>query len=267
MTRPRYTHGYHESVQRSHRRRTVANSAAYLRPHLTSGQRLLDVGSGPGTITAELAGLVSPGEVVALEHTDAAAQLTRDELDRRQVTNACVLVGDVHDLAFADDEFDVVHAHQVLQHVAQPVRALREMARVARPGGLVAVRDSDYGGFTWHPDIPGLRRWRELYADLARANGGEPDAGRRLLSWAREAGLPDVTAGASTWCFAGPTDRDWWGGLWADRVRSSALADQLLDTGRASRADLDELAVAWVEWAAAPDGWFSVLHGELIART
>jgi len=49
----RYTHGHAESVLRSHRTRTAANSAAYLLPHLAAGQRLLDVGSGPGSINVE----------------------------------------------------------------------------------------------------------------------------------------------------------------------------------------------------------------------
>ena len=51
----RYTHGHHESVLRSHNWRTIANSAAYLAPQLVGGSRVLDVGCGPGTITAEMA--------------------------------------------------------------------------------------------------------------------------------------------------------------------------------------------------------------------
>ena len=167
-----YTHGHAEAVLRSHRWRTAANSAAYLLPRLHDGQRLLDVGSGPGTITADLARLVR--EVVALEVDDDAAALTRAELDRQGVTNATVVVGDVHalDVDALGGAFDVVHAHQVLQHVADPVRALREMLRVTRPGGIVAARDSDYGHFSWHPASAGLDRWLELYDAAARANGG-----------------------------------------------------------------------------------------------
>lgn len=257
----RYTHGHAESVLRSHRSRTAANSAAYLVPHLRPGQRLLDVGSGPGTITADLARLVAPGQVVAVEVDEHAAALTR-----QGAPGVDVRVADVHALPFADGEFDVVHAHQVLQHLADPVQALREMARVTRPGGLVAARDSDYGSFAWWPTLPGLDRWLELYEAAARANGGEPDAGRRLLSWAHAAGLAHVTATSSTWCYATPESRAWWGGMWADRVVGSALADQLLREGRATRAELDDIAAAWRAWAADPDGWFSVHHGEVLCR-
>lgn len=265
-TQQRYTHGHAESVLRSHRWRTAANSAAYLLPHLATGDRLLDVGSGPGTITADLAERVSPGRVTALEVTDEAADLTRAELDRRAIEHATVKVGDVHALPFGDGTFDVVHAHQVLQHVADPVLALREMARVTRPGGLVAVRDSDYHGFVWSPESPAIDRWLELYDAAARRNGGEPDAGRMLLGWALDAGLTDVTATSSTWCFADIDDRAWWGGLWADRITSTALADQLLAEGLSTRGELAEIADGWRAWAAEPSGWFSVLHGELLIR-
>ena len=117
------------------------------------------------------------------------------------------MVADVHALPFPDRSFDVVHAHQVLQHVADPVRALREMRRVCRPGGTVAARDADYAGFTWYPRLPELDRWLELYRRAARANGGEPDAGSRLPAWSRAAGLEAAEYSASTWCFAEPDTR------------------------------------------------------------
>jgi len=260
-----YTHGHHESVLRSHRWRTAENSAGYLLPVLRPGLTVLDVGSGPGTITADLATLVAPGRVTALETGPGPLALTRAEIERRGLTTVDFTVGDVHALGFPDASFDVVHAHQVLQHVADPVGALREMRRVCRPDGYVAVRDSDYAAFTWYPEIPELTDWLGLYQRLARANGGEPDAGRRLLSWARAAGYRDVTATSSTWCFANEADRAWWGSLWADRLRLSAFGEQAL-AGGVSRADLERLAAGWLAWAAAPDGWLSILHGEILAR-
>jgi SAM-dependent methyltransferase len=173
-------------------------------------------------------------------------------------------VGDVHGLKLPSQSFDVVHAHQVLQHVGDPVAALREMMRVCRPGGVVAIRDGDYGAFTWYPELPRLERWRALYRAAARANGGEPDAGRHLLAWAHAAGAKNIAASSSTWCYADPESRQEWGGMWAERITGSAITEQLLTSGLASPSDIEEIADAWREWAAHADGWISILHGELL---
>ncbi|MFK4852255.1 class I SAM-dependent methyltransferase [Microbacterium sp. ZW T6_19] len=259
-----YTHGHHESVLRSHSVRDISNSAEYLRPHLTGSTRLLDVGAGPGSITLDFASVVA--HVTATEIDENALSLSRGLAESRRATNIDFSVEDVHALSFADDSFDVVHAHQVLQHVGDPVQALREMRRVAVPGGVVAARDADYAGFIWFPVLPELDRWLDLYRRAARANGGEPDAGRRLLSWARAAGFDDVTVTASTWCYATPEERSWWGGMWADRILESALTRQLLDSRMASEAELRDISDAWKRWADDGDGWFLVPHGEIIAR-
>lgn len=258
-----YTHGHAEAVLRSHRWRTAENSAAYLLPHLRPGQSLLDVGCGPATLTADLADRVAPGRVVALERTQEALDAAREELTRRGAPVELV-AGDVCSLELPDDSFDVVHAHQVLQHVGDPVQALREMRRVCAPGGVVAVRDSDYAGFVWYPQLPELDEWLALYSRVARSNGGEPDAGRRLGAWAREAGFAEVVTTSSTWCFTTDEDRAWWGGMWADRILRSALADQAVAQGFASRSDLERISDGWRQWAGSQDGFLSLLHAEVL---
>src|SRR5665811_2195218 len=116
MTTDVYTHGHHESVLRSHSWRTAANSAAYLLPHLRPGQRLLDVGCGPGTITTGLAERVSPGEVVAIDIVPEVLEQARAHAAERGV-QVTFETGDVYALGFDDGVLDVVHAHQVLQHL------------------------------------------------------------------------------------------------------------------------------------------------------
>lgn len=261
---PTYTHGHHESVLRSHRSRTIENSAGYLVPYLEAADSLLDVGCGPGTITADFARRV--GSVTAVEQTDDALALARAEIASQGLSNVAFATGDVHALDFADDTFDVVHAHQVLQHVAEPVRALREMGRVCKPGGVVAARDSDYAAFTWYPELPELDEWLALYQRAARANGGEPDAGRRLLAWAHAAGFDDVTATASTWCYTTAATREWWGGMWADRIVDSQIAAQATRDGLATTDDLQRMADGWRRWAADADGFFVLVHGEIVCR-
>ncbi|MFJ4044331.1 class I SAM-dependent methyltransferase [Microbacterium sp. NPDC089987] len=259
-----YTHGHHDSVLRSHNTRSIANSAAYLEPHLAPEAHLLDIGAGPGTITVDFAGRV--GRVTATEISGDALALSRGLAAERGVENIDFSVEDVHALSFADDTFDIVHAHQVLQHVDDPVQALREMRRVTKPGGIVAARDADYSGFIWFPLLPELDEWLRLYREAARRNGGEPDAGRRLLSWARAAGFTDITATASTWCYATTEERRWWGGMWADRILQSALAVQLERDGLATGAQLQQISDAWRAWASDGDGWYVVPHGEILCR-
>jgi len=265
-TEETYLHGHHDSVLRSHRWRTAENSAGYLLPRLQRADRVLDVGCGPGTITVDLAARVPEGEVVGIDAAGDVLEAARREAGRQGRVNVRFETGDVYHLRFSDAAFDVVHAHQVLQHLGDPVAALAEMRRVCRPGGLVAARDGDYGGMFWFPDDPELSEWRTLYQQVARAVGGEPDAGRQLLSWALAAGFADVEPSASAWCYAAPADRAWWGSLWAERLTESPFGDRAVEHGLATRQDLERLAAAWLRWAASDDGWFLIPHGEILCR-
>lgn len=265
MPEDRYTHGHHDAVLRSHRFRTAENSASYLLPHLEVGLRVLDVGCGPGTLTADLAQQVAPAELVAIDRAEGVLEEARSVCLERGITNVTIEVGDVYGLAHDDDSFDVVHAHQVLQHLSDPAAALREMRRVTKPGGLVAARDADYAAMTWYPADPRLDQWMDVYRAVARSNDAEPDAARHLLAWANAAGFSTVESTASVWCFADPETRHWWGDLWAERMTGSAVAEQALAQGLASDDDLAGIAAAFRQWLEHPDGWFSVLHGEILA--
>ena len=263
---PRYTHGHHDSVLRSHRWRTAVNSCAYLLPHLRAGQRLLDLGCGPGTITADLAALVAPGTVVAVDAAAGILDEARSTVGASGSRNVVFEQADALALPYPDGHFDVVHAHQVLQHLPDPVADLREMRRVCRPGGVVAARDGDYGGFVWTPPDPVLDRWLELYLAVARTNGGEPLGGRNLLAWASQAGFEDVTASSSTWIYATADERRWWGASWAERATSSGFAESVREHRLATDDDLAAIADAWRRWAAAGTGWIVIPNGEVICR-
>jgi SAM-dependent methyltransferase len=253
-----YTHGHQAPVLRSHRWRTAENSAGYLLGALRPGDRLLDVGCGPGTITLDLGRLVAPGEVLGIDPSpDVIAQAS--EL---ATANVRFEVGDVFEL---EGQYDVVHAHQVLQHLSDPIGALGAMRTLTRPGGIVAIRDADYEAMTWYPSDPRLDRWLALYRVVARRNGGEPDAGRFLVAWAHAAGFSEVRASASAWCFADPEDRAWWSETWAARVSDSTLSQRVMELALADQAELDDLAAGWRAWAAHDDAWFAVLHGEVLA--
>ena len=263
-----YTHGHHESVLRSHRWRSAENSAGFLLPHLREGMSVLDVGCGPATVTVDLAERVVDGRVVGVDASAAVLDSARELATQRGTANITFQQANAYELPFADGTFDVVYAHQLLQHLSDPVAALREMKRVAKPGGLVAVRDADYAAMTWYPESPGLTEWNTLYHEVTHAYGFEADAGRRLFAWVQDAGFDpaQIVPSASIWCYATPADRTWWGGLWAERCVASNFAVQAKESALADDVALEQLAQDWLRWAEEPAGWFAVLNGEVLAR-
>lgn len=262
----RYTHGHHESVLRSHSWRTVENSSAYLIPHLTPGVHVLDVGSGPGTITLDIARLVAPGSVVGIDLSEKAGDKARALAADTGISNVHFALDDVYSLESEDNAFDVVHIHQVLQHLNNPIAALREVRRVLKPGGVLGVREVDYGGTIWAPPLPGLSRWYRTYDAVHRMNGGDPDAGRSLKRWVMDAGFDNIDSTASIWCFSSDADREWWGTSWAERATESDFAVTAIESGLATADDLRKISEAWQLWAQAKDGWLAMPHAEVVAR-
>jgi SAM-dependent methyltransferase len=221
------------------------------------------------SLTVDLAARVAPGTVVGIDPEPAviAEASTRAETSG-DLAAVQFRTGDVYSLVreFPPESFDVVHAHQVLQHLTEPVVALEQMRSVLRDDGILAIRDSDYAAFVWEPSDPLLDRWMELYHGVCARNGADADAGRHLPGWARAARFSQIRASSSTWTFTEAADRRWWGELWAARVTRSALAEQAVEYGLSSIEELDSISAAWRRWSEADDGIFVVVHVEVLAR-
>ncbi len=260
MARERYTHGHHGSVVSDHARRSANDSAGFLLAHLGPDLDLLDIGCGPGSITLDLSRRVR--SVCGIDASSEAIRVARDAAAGR--SNVRFLVADVYALPFADSSFDVVFAHQVLQHLRNPVAALSEARRVVRPGGLVAARDADYGTMVHDPREPRVDRWAELYDAVARRSGGEPHAGRMLARWFGEAGFEDLTVTTSTWTYHDSDAVERWARLWESRLLEARLGDLAVEYGLSTREELHVIAGGWREWATGGHPFFAFLHGEVI---
>jgi SAM-dependent methyltransferase len=158
---------------------------------IRAGDRVLEVGCGTGVVARDLAALTGRRGLVTAVDTSATLLARARELSRTAPGGRLVFRrADGHRLPFADRRFDVVLAITVILHVEDPLRVVKEMARVARPGGRVAVQDQDFGLVgAAHPD-------RELSARILDGVAAriypEPHSGRRLGALLRAAGLTEV---------------------------------------------------------------------------
>ncbi len=257
-----YSHGHHASVVGAHAARTVANSASYLVPVLRPGMRILDVGCGPGSITIDLARHVGDsGRVVGIDSSPEVIETARAAAAQAGVPNVEFRVGDAYEPT-PGERYDVVHAHQVLQHLGDPIAALTAWRAV---GDLVAARDVVYSATTIHPLTPELARWREIVGALQAANGGDGDAGAKLKAWARAAGFARIETDVETWCFESAEGRAFWGGQWQERALHSSFADGTERHGLADAREREAISAAWASWTADDDGWMAMLHGWILA--
>jgi len=262
------SHGYSQSIVQMHSWRTAENSAPYLLPYLKPDMKILDVGCGPGTITVDLALRIPQGHITGIDYAPEALEAACAFAKEKGADNVDFQPGDIFALPFPDHTFDVTHAHQVIQHVSDPVMALREMRRVTKPGGIVANREGDAQTFVFYPESEALTRWVAITKNLAHKNNCEPNAGRRLRAWARQAGFEpaNIICGCGTWCFSTPEGRAYWAGSVISRFENSKLSATAIESGLATAEEIRETVEAFKAWQADEDGWFGVMHGEMIAR-
>ena len=274
-----YPPGHDPTILRLHSVRDVQNSAPHLLPFLKKGQAILDIGCGPGSITISLAETVGPqGKVIGIDIGEAAIAQAKRTAEEKSIKNVEFAIGNAIDgLPFPDSSFDVVHAHQVLQHVSKPVSILREMRRLAKkPGGIISLSESDVGTFAWYPEMDIFKHlYHTVYPGVAKAIGVELNAGRKIHVWCQEAGITkNEMVKVETNIFsvgqkpgqAGKEEREWWASTCADRIAKMdvGMSKAALALNLANKEELEEAVQAWRNWGQIEDAWFGNMVGEIV---
>lgn len=250
----RYVHGYEEWTREWMARRTASGELGFLLPHLVPGMAILDCGCGPGSITIGLAEIVAPGQVVGLDIEPRQLEAAKRLASERAVSNIRFEQGSVYELPFPDATFDVAVAHFVLEHVSDPLRALREIRRVLRPGGLAAIKDPYYPAFTFRPETTELRRFGELAGMVRRHNGASDTYAVNLRAVLLEAGFERTEAQAGFENLAGNDEAARvLPMMLQNQVREPAFRETVLEQGWATEAELDAIAAAAPELARRED--------------
>jgi len=188
-----YIHGTEpEEQERLSLLNRIINDACLRELNLQKGECVLDVGSGLGQFTREMAS-TSGCRVVGLERSPEQLQTAlRLASEAGQADLVEFRQGDALEMPLEPDEwgsFDVVHTRFLLEHVPDPGAVVRQMARACAPGGRVVLVDDDHDLLKLWPEDPAWDRLWRAYTDSYRAIGNDPIVGRRLVSLLVEAGL------------------------------------------------------------------------------
>jgi SAM-dependent methyltransferase len=192
-----YVQAHNPAFEAQLAQRTAARDAAFFLPHLRAGMDLVDVGCGPATITLGLAEVVAPGQVVGVDRDAGQIARSRAFATGRGATNVRFEVADIYELPFPDRSFDAAFAHVVLMHVNDPVRALMEIRRVLKPGGIVGVRDPDLDTVVQGPEAAVPEELRRLQVRASELGGPNRRFGRSHRAVLLQAGFARAEAGAS----------------------------------------------------------------------
>jgi 2-polyprenyl-3-methyl-5-hydroxy-6-metoxy-1,4-benzoquinol methylase len=260
-----YTMGYSEEFRQLLNRRGLETHGTHLLPHLKPGLRVLDFGCGPGTISVGLARAVEPGEVHGIDMEASQIDLARSAAEAGGHRNAIFHVGDVTNLPFDDDSFDIAHCHTVLTHVPNTSAALGEVKRVLKPGGIISSREIIIASSFAEPTLDTLRSGWTVFANLIAANGGHPQMGRDLKKTFIDAGFTNVQAAASFDVFSTPEDVAFFHAFTRDWFLSPAVIAAATTYGLATHEQFDGWRESLDQWQANAGAVGAIAFGEATA--
>jgi SAM-dependent methyltransferase len=242
----------------------------YLKPYLSEGIDVLDVGCGPGTVTLGVAEQIRPGRVTGVDREAKLLTRANEHKEAANATNATFVENDAYDLQFPDNSFDLTYTRDVLHFLSDPVCALREQRRVTRPDGTIIAFAIDWGTFTSYPELRAVKRVLPAWKEWATAAAGslfvDQYVGSKLFSYFFGAGIKDVAVHGivqPTYCVVHGTEAF---ERWYPRLKMHFRADGdgsahygfLFSRDILDQTDIDQALEEIDSWHSNPDAFMSV---------
>ena len=263
---PDYTMGFSEEMLESLRRYTAEASAAYLLPYLRPGLRVLDFGCGPGNISVGLAKAAAPGELHGVDMEESQIELARAVAAAYGRDNTIFHAGNVTNMPFEDDFFDVAHRHNVLMHIPDTGAVLAEVKRVLKPGGIIGCREMIRGSCFTHPDFGVIGKAWDMFQDLLQADDGHPQMGKELKGHALASGFENVRMINSFTIYSAPADVAFIYGFATQWFLSPEITEAAIKYGAATPDLCAQVGAAYDRWKEHPGALCALAFGNLVAN-
>ena len=261
---PDYTMGFNDALIEIFSQGNAEVSAAYLLPRLKPGLNVLDVGCGPGTISASLAEIVAPGELHGVDMEESQVELARSAAKASGTENAFFHVGDALALPFEDGFFDVAHFHNALLYIPDTLGVLAEVRRVLKPGGIIGLREMIVGSSFTYPDYGILGDSWEIFEDLLAADEGHPQMGKEMKGHIQRAGFTDVQFTATMRIYSTPEEIELIYSLISKWFLSDEIMEAAIKYSASSEERFDRIRNGYDKWRVEPGAYFVIAFGEVI---
>jgi SAM-dependent methyltransferase len=226
---------------------------------------LLDCGTGPGSITCELAKALAPGNVIGIDIDPWMINRARDAAEQMELSNLRLKIADIEHLPFPDASFDAVWCSSTLQFLQKPLKGVEEVFRVLKPGGVFGVRDRNYECDYFGNPSPMLRRGRRIHYQLQlRADGIDLRFGRMQRSVLVAAGFENLITRASFEDHGDKVGARWAADFYSQFYRSERRRSEIAKRGYATVAEMDAMVLAWDAWASDPRSCYSIARIESV---
>jgi ubiquinone/menaquinone biosynthesis C-methylase UbiE len=258
-----YSGGYSPLIINQFKLRSLRDQGTFLLPYLKAGLTVLDCGCGPGSMTLDIAQLVSPGHVSGIDSSPIQIEQAMLLQTERGIINCEFIAGSIYQIPYPDKTFDVVFAHAVLYHLHQPQDALLEFRRVLKPNGLVALRDACHTGDMMVPASLGLTAAWETIDKVFTYQRGDINFGSQHHQILLNTGFSNISVSCSYDMFSSIAEKDsihsYWECFLGDDHRRL-----ILEQGWCTETELAQQCNALKEWSVHPASFFARARCEAI---
>jgi len=256
VNQQQYSGGYAQHTLNEFSKRSMEKEGQFFKKHVKAGQTLLDVGCGPGSLSIQLAEMVSTSGFVH------AVDVQSEQFPSAHADNIQFQQASIFQLPFADKTFDAILAHAILYHLNDQHSALLELKRVLKPGGLLGIRDAEFGGDVCYPKVDGLDQAWDIAEACFNAAGSDIYFGRKQSSSLIKSGFEILSLSASydIFCHSSGYSPQGFSLFWQNYIQEHA------DTTSYTKEAIDRATAAVKRWGNHPDAYYGRTRCEAVAH-